>query len=81
MTDNELIAGLAGLIIIGLVILVLVEVLPRKKPVKVITRREYIPYPYRVKTHIRHHVKGHRNTPFCEHTAKGCYPGTQTPIP
>ena len=27
------------------------------------------------------HLVGDRSTPFCEHTSKGCYPGTQTPIP
>ena len=25
-------------------------------------------------------IVGDRSTPFCKHTLKGCYPGTQTPI-
>lgn len=74
MTNNELVAGIATLIIIGLVILVIVEA---STPTQIVTRREkiYIPYPSRKRR------EGHRNTPFCLHTAKGCYPGTQTPIP
>ena len=95
MKGGNIFAGTLGiLIVIGLIVLIIIQSTTPTR-VKTITRTEILPVPsYRIPTrnHRRTHRQypyqpqpyqpnGHRNTPFCEHTANGCYPGTQTPIP
>jgi len=81
--DNNLLAILGTLIVIGLIVLIIIESTTPEK-VRTITKTDVLPVPVypewrrRFRPNQQH---GHRNTPFCQHTANGCYPGTQTPIP
>lgn len=89
MANNFIIGTLGGLIVIGLIVLIIIE---STTPVKVrtVTKTDVVPVPvypeWRRRRDRRHwdpdyRQPGHRNTPFCQHTENGCYPGTQTPIP
>lgn len=63
------------IVLILLVSAVLVFLILRRTTTKTITKTEVIP------VHYPRRFRPNRRTPFCRHTLKGCYPGTNIPIP
>ena len=97
MPNSNIFTGVLGvLIVLGLIVLIIIESTTPQR-VRTVTRTSVLPVPYPVRnryrpyrpygptpyrpTPVQTHIVGDRSTPFCEHTSKGCYPGTQTPIP
>jgi len=93
--DNVFAGTLGVLIVLGLIVLIIIEATTPER-VRTVTRTNILPVPYprgrwrRNRPYrpdrptilpIPTRVVGDRSTPFCQHTSKGCYPGTQTPIP
>ncbi len=83
---NNLLGILGTLIVVGLIVLIIIEATAPEK-VRTITKTNVLPVPVYPEWRRRRggrggrYPEGHRNTPFCEHTSRGCYPGTETPIP
>lgn len=74
--DNVLLSLIAVVISIGVAVLLVIQITKGStKPSNTSVKKTFFSFPSWNPTNLI----CHRNTPFCEHTANGCYPGTQTP--
>ena len=82
--DNVLLSFIAVLISVGVAVLLVLQITKSNnqqpsQPSNSTVKKTFFSFPsWRP---LPTNLSCHRNSPFCEHTSNGCYPGTQTPCP